>query len=109
MRFCYQNKLDDALITVESEYSDTFPVENIIDRRSTKRWRSYRAPNLMLHGNCDSDDAPTLDGTPYAAINGTWSRDEDQKYEGVSSWCLEKTTSAGGGQASAYFSPTLPC
>lgn len=103
MRFGYENYLDDATLSAESEYSTTFPVKNIIDRRLGKRTRSFRNPNLMLYGNCDSANAPTLDGTPYAVSNGTYAIDEDMKYEGTGSWCMTKISAAGGGDARAYF------
>lgn len=107
MLLIHDNVLDEALLGAEAEYSDTFPVENVIDRKSSKRYRSYRAPNLMLYGNCDSTTAPTLDGTPVAAANATWARDESTKYEGTSSWKMTKITAAGAGYANAYFQDSV--
>ncbi len=95
MRFCYHDYLSDGLLSSDSVYSTMFPAANLLDRRLSKRWRSYRAPNLMLHGNCDSEDAPTIDGTPAAATGGTWALDETIKYEGTGSWKLTKTVAAG--------------
>src|SRR4030067_112209 len=103
MRFCTNNILELARVTAESEFSATeFPVSKILDRRTTKRWRSYRAPNLMLYGNCDNANAPTLDGTPLAATDGTWTRDEDMKYEGTGSWKHVKTSVSGGGSTNVW-------
>ena len=94
--------LEDALVTAESEFSATeFPVSRITDGRTSKRWRSYRAPNLMLHGNCDSDDNPTLDDG-YVDYWGTFERDETIKYGGISSWKHVKTSVAGGDSTSIY-------
>jgi len=104
MRMCWKNKLevDESLLTADSEYSSTFPVANVLDRRRSKRWRSYRAPNMMLYGNCDNANSPTIDGPAAAAVNGTWVLDETIRHEGTGSWCLTKTSAAGGGNANAY-------
>lgn len=59
--------------------------------------------NSVISGKCEDITSPTLD-TTIVLINGTWVQDIVNKYQGLSSWLLTKTTAPAGGIASVVLS-----
>jgi len=109
VRFAWNNLLENSEYTLSAadQYSSIYEIDNIIDRRLAKIYRSGLITNLMTYGDCEETTSPTLDGGTTGLANATWARNSAEYNEGSYSWLFTKTSAAAGGDAENWLTDNV--